>query len=221
MEGAREGFAKVRHGEKGFPPSGSTKDGKRQKDFHEGPPGVGGDTRGTRKGQKVHEGRQKAKRFPRRATKDGKGPLRRWRGLKRGPPTSTKEKAKRFHEGPRRTAKGHSLEGAQEGFAKETKVHEKGAKRKKKISTKGHEGRRRATKALEGAQEGFAKGRQGEKGFPPSGSTGKGKKIPRRATKDGKGPLRRWRRLKRGSPRFAKGRKDFQAKRFPRREKGH
>ena len=36
LEETQEGFAKVHHGEKRFPPSGSTKDGKRQKDFHEG-----------------------------------------------------------------------------------------------------------------------------------------------------------------------------------------
>ena len=37
--------------------------------------------------------------------------------------------------------------------------------RQKKISTKGHEGRRRATKGLEKAQEGSAKGRAGGKDF--------------------------------------------------------
>ena len=134
MAGAREGSAKVRQGEKGFPPSGSTKDGKRQKDY------------------------------PRRATKNGKGPLRGWRGLERGSPRVATGR-KDFHQaGPRRTGKG------------------------KKISTKGHEGRQRATKGLEGAQEGSRQGNEG-----PRKGRQKKKRFPRRATKDGEGPLRRWR----------------------------
>ena len=80
LEGAQEGFAKVRQGEKGFPPSGSTKDGKRQKDY------------------------------PRRATKrqratKGLGSRGGSRGVRQG--RFTKRGQKDIHEGPRRTAKGH------------------------------------------------------------------------------------------------------------------
>ena len=45
---------------------------------------------------------------------------------------------------------------------KQLRVIHKG---QKKISTKGHEERRRATKGLEKAQEGSAKGREGGKDF--------------------------------------------------------
>ena len=57
------------------------------------------------------------------------------------------------------------MEEAREGPAKD-RQGEKGFPRKgKKISTKGHEERRRATKGLEKAQEGSAKGREGGKDF--------------------------------------------------------
>ena len=57
--------------------------------------------------------------------------------------------------------------------------------REKEISTKGHEGPRRATKGLEKAREGPAKDRQGEKGFPRKGKriSTKGHEERRRATK--------------------------------------
>ena len=56
---------------------------------------------------------QRTKRYPRRATKNGKGPLRGWRRLKKDlPKVGQGEKISRkgqkdIHEGPRRTAKGH------------------------------------------------------------------------------------------------------------------
>ena len=56
---------------------------------------------------------EKGKRYPRRATKNGEGPRRGWRRLERDPPRVAKgrkisrKRQKDFHEGPRRTAKGH------------------------------------------------------------------------------------------------------------------
>ena len=188
----------------------------------------------------------KAKRFPRRATKNGEGPRRRWR------------RQKDFHEGPRRTAKGHEGVGgirqrsARGGFPRKgsgKKMSTKGEKGKakrfprratkngegprrrwrrlerdppkvgqgekrfpgkgKKISTKGHEERRRATKALEEAREGSAKGRQGEKRFP-----GKGKKISTKGHEERRRATKGLEEAREGS---AKGRQG--EKRFPRKGK--
>ena len=141
-----------------------------------------GFAKGREGGRQRREG--KAKRFPRRATKDGKGPLRRWRGLERGLPRIAKGRKDIHEAGPRRTGKG------------------------KKISTKGHGERRRATKGLEETQEGPTKGREGEKGFPPSGSTKDGKRqkdFHEGPLRIGKGPLRRWRGLERVCQRSGRG----------------
>ena len=212
LAGAREGFAKDRQG----PEKGATKQKdprrttKRQKEIS-----TRGSHEGSAKGQRistkrVHEGHGKGKKIihegPRRTKRATKGlegaregsaketkvegPLRGWRGVERGPPRIAKGR-KDFHQaGPRRTGKG------------------------KKISTKGHEGRQRATKGLEGAREGFAKGRH--EGFPRKGRPKDGKKakrFPRRATKDGKRQLRGWRRHEEGSAKGSvKGRKRFSTK---------
>ena len=74
--------------------------------------------------------------------------------------------------------------------------------REKELSTKGHEGRRRATKGLEESQEGSAKGWEGGKDFQEGA-----KRYPRRATKNGEGPLRGWRRLKKDLPKVGQGEK--------------
>ena len=69
-----------------------------------------GHAKGRARGKDFHE---KAKRYPRRATKNGEGPLRGWRRLERDSPEvgqgekiSTKRQ-KDIHEGPLRTTKGH------------------------------------------------------------------------------------------------------------------
>ena len=135
------------------------------------------------------EGRKTAKRFPRRA-KDGKGPLRGWRGLE----------IRQGNEGPRRAPKGYPRRKdgkgplrrwrgrgsakvrGEKGFPPSGPRVGKDKRKGKKISTKGHEGRQRATKErLEGREKARSRGvRQGSprgaKGFPPSGSTKDGKR---------------------------------------------
>ena len=140
----------------------SAKKRKVQKDFHEGPrrtakghEGVGGGSRGVL--PRVGKGRKDFHQAGPRRTGKGK---------------------KIIHEGPRRTAKGHEGVG---GGSRGVRQRKREGPRKgspgneKKISTKGHEERRRATKALAGAQEGPAKGRS------------RSKSSPRRAGRNSKG----------------------------------
>ena len=112
---------------------------KRQKHIHEGPrrtakghEGVGGGSigicQGSGRGERIDTKgeKEKAKTYPRRATKNSEGPRRGWRGIDRDPPRVGKGGEDRY-EG--RKGKG------------------------KNISTKGHEERRRATKGLEETRE--------------------------------------------------------------------
>ena len=143
---------------------GSPKVGKGRKDFHE-----------------------KAKTYPRRATKNGEGPRRGWRRLERDPPKVAKGR-KDFHErqklirratkdgeGPRKG----SIEG--EGGKMSTKA--KG----KKISTKGHEERRRAHEGVGGGSRGIRQGsgRGSAKELQGVGKDSKGVREGRRRTTKG------------------------------------
>ena len=88
----------------------------------------------------IHE---KAKTYPRRATKKGKGPLRGWRKNQRGAPRVGKGEED-IHEG-RKGRKELSTKGihvGHEGIREETRTD------RKDLSTKGHEGTRRKTKRM-------------------------------------------------------------------------
>ena len=113
-----------------------------------------------------------------------------------GSPGSTKD-TKGIHEERRREEKRFPRRGSTKGAKGAEKKRDGG----KKISTKGHEERRRGTKGLEEIREGFAKGRKGVR----QGREGKEKRFPRRGTKNDEGALRGWRRLERGLPRIGKG----------------
>ena len=145
---------------------------------------------------------QREKIYPRRATKNGKGPRRGWRRLERDPPRVAKgrerisrKREKDFHEGPRRTAKGH------EGVGEGSRGIRQRSPRGERISTKRqkdiHEGPRRTTKGHEGvgggsrgirqrSERGSAKGLQGvgkdSKGVRegPRRKTRRKKRFPRR-----------------------------------------
>ena len=141
-----------------------------------------GSAKGWEGGKDFQEG---AKRYPRRDTKNGKGPRRGWRRLKKDlPKVGQGEKISRkgqkdIHEGPRRTAKGHEgVGGGSRGIRQRSPRGEKGFPGKgKKISTKDHEERRRATKGLEEAREGSQRSPrvEGRKDFQE-----KAKRFPRR-----------------------------------------
>ena len=134
-----------------------------------------GSAKGWEGGKDFQEG---AKRYPRRATKNGKGPLRGWRRLKKDlPKVGQGEKISRkgqkdIHEGPRR------------GWRRPERDPPEVAKGRERISRKRqkdfHEGPRRTAKGHEGVGGGprgiHQRSPRGEKGFP-----GKGKKI---STKD-------------------------------------
>ena len=177
----------------------------------------GGDFYQLRGSTKKREGQKKAKRFPRRATKDGKGPLRGWRekARQRGSPRkrrSTKRAPKEKRYPRRATKNGKGPLRGWRGLERERgspRVHEKGhGKRKdfhqagprrtgkgKKISTKGHEGRQRATKALaRGRQEGFDIQR-----------SGRGERISTKRVHEGREKAKRFPR--RGSVKDIKGKR--------------
>ena len=152
---------------------------KRQKDFHEGPrrtakghEGVGGGSRGAcQRSGRGKDFQEKAKGYPRRATKNGKGPRRGWRRPERDPPEVAKgrerisrKRQKDFHEGPRRTAKGHEGVGGgsrgacqRSGRGKDFQEKAKGYPRR---ATKNGKGPRRGWRRPERDPPEVAKGRE-------------------------------------------------------------
>ena len=152
-------------------------------------------------------GRQGEKGFPGKGKKiSTKGHEERRRATKGLEEAS----AKRGREGAPRGWK--RLEGVAMGRQGEKGFPGKG----KKISTKGHEERRRATKGLEEAREGSAMGRQGEKGFP-----GKGKKISTKGHEERRRATKGLEEAREGSAMGRQGEKGFPGKGKKISTKGH
>ena len=114
LEKAQEGSAKGRaRGERGKGKKISTKG----HDLHERRRATKGLEKAQEDPPKIAKGRkdfhEKAKRYPRRATKNGEGPLRGWRRLKKDPPKVGQGGPRRDSKGLEKTPKG-SVKGHEE-----------------------------------------------------------------------------------------------------------